>query len=255
MQASLVEAGLNATFNVNGSKYIIATVGRKKLERYIEATVQFITNVKRQEILDRILQERFYYEDEEERQQIIHIVASMCKGQREELISLTQKVDEHTLVKESVQSSFHHKESILFDSLLTFRLKTYEEALMNYLFVAIDEYKMEQEYQMFLHMLRDYLRIREPRKKEMHLLIDRETKFFDEQLQEVSQETITSLIDRRLLSNHPVYIDSAVIAPLLSIAPKKIHLYTNDEEAPLIRTLKNIFEERLRICALSTFEK
>lgn len=30
------------------------------------------------------------------------------------------------------------------------------------------------------------------------------------------------MIDRKLLFNHPVYVDSATIAPLLSIAPATI---------------------------------
>ncbi len=54
-------------------------------------------------------------------------------------------------------------------------------------------------------------------------------------------------MDRQLLANHPVYVDSAVIAPLLSIAPEKIFLYTNEEEEALVRTLRNIFEERIAV--------
>lgn len=63
------------------------------------------------------------------------------------------------------------------------------------------------------------------------------------------------LVDRRLLFNHPVYIDSAVIAPLLSIAPNEILLYTDSEEKAIIRTLLNIFEERLKILPLADFRK
>lgn len=55
------------------------------------------------------------------------------------------------------------------------------------------------------------------------------------------------MIDRKLLVNHPVYVDSASIAPLLSIAPTTIFLYTKDPEEALVRTIKNIFEERVSI--------
>lgn len=59
------------------------------------------------------------------------------------------------------------------------------------------------------------------------------------------------MIDRKLLFNHPVYVDSATIAPLLSIAPATIFLYTEEPDQPLIRTIVNIFEERVSIKPVS----
>lgn len=61
------------------------------------------------------------------------------------------------------------------------------------------------------------------------------------------------MIDRKLLSNHPVYVDSATIAPLLSIAPSVVYVYTNDSEQPLVRTIKNIFEERVAVFRIECF--
>lgn len=61
------------------------------------------------------------------------------------------------------------------------------------------------------------------------------------------------MIDRKLLSNHPVYVDSVTIAPLLSIAPSAIYLYSDDFEQPLVRTIRNIFEERLELSSIEAF--
>ena len=63
----------------------------------------------------------------------------------------------------------------------------------------------------------------------------------------MKRSELIGMIDRRLLINHPVYVDSVTIAPLLSIAPANIYLYTDDFEQPLVRTIQNIFEERV-IC-------
>lgn len=83
--------------------------------------------------------------------------------------------------------------------------------------------------------------------KTLHLLIDDEILVFNEQLEEIKRGDLKRMIDRKLLVNHPVYVDSVSIAPLLSLAPKTIYLYTRDAEAPLVRTIKNIFEERVII--------
>jgi hypothetical protein len=81
----------------------------------------------------------------------------------------------------------------------------------------------------------------------LHLLIDEEITFFNEQFLEIKRGELTRMIDRKLLVNHPVYVDSASIAPLLSLAPTTIFIYTKDPEDPLVRTIKNIFEERVII--------
>lgn len=45
---------------------------------------------------------------------------------------------------------------------MTFRLGKYYERLKGYVEAAIDEYKMEQEYQTFIQSLRDYVTRKEP---------------------------------------------------------------------------------------------
>ncbi len=216
-------------------------------ECYMDILAHFIIHVKRGEFLHKILSEKFYYENEEEREQIIEIVSEMCSGKREELIALTGKINELELVRNAVGGFLESSDSVMLDSLLTFRLKEYQETLIRFLHVAIDEYKMEQEYQMFINMLREYLKDRTPRKRTVHLSIDEDIKFYDENFRAMKKEQILKMVDRRLLAIHPVYIDSAVIAPLLSMAPEKIILYTPYDEKPLVRTLINIFEERMII--------
>ncbi len=119
--------------------------------------------------------------------------------------------------------------------------------LESYVEISIDEYKMEQEYQMFVQTLREFLANREPKIETLHLLFDEEITFYNEQFEEIKRGELTRMIDRKLLFNHPIYVDSASIAPLLSIAPTNILIYTNDPDAPLVRTIKNIFEERVTI--------
>jgi putative sporulation protein YtxC len=88
---------------------------------------------------------------------------------------------------------------------------------------------------------------REPKMSTLHVLFDEEITFYNENLEEIKRAELTKMIDRKLLVNHPVYVDSVSIAPLLSIAPTSIFLYTNDPDEPLVRTIKNIFEERVTI--------
>lgn len=255
LQSFFIKTGVHLSYTKQRDQYIFSFPQVENTDRYAEALTNFIINVKRAEFLDKILANHFFYENEEERMQIIEIVAAMCVGKREELTALTGKMNEHFIVKQAVKTVFEKNDAVLFDSLLTFRLKDYYDALTKYLYIAIDEYKMEQDYQMFVNMLRDYLNKQQPKKKLVHLSLTDPVCFYDENIKEMTRDEVMEMVDRRLLFNHPVYIDSAVIAPLLSIAPKEIFLYTDSEEKAIIRTLLNIFEERLKIFPLADFRK
>src|SRR5690606_34593044 len=203
--------------------------------------------VKRNEWVDNVLRDTYKYDNEDERIEIISILNQMFTGERVELISLVGKMDEEEFIQEAVVDLLEYKGAVLFESFLRFRLKKYFERIREYLNIAIDEYKMEQDYQMFVNMLRDYLKKRSTKQNVVHVLLEKPILFFNEKLNEMGKDEIKDFMDRRLLSNHPVYVDSSVIAPLLSMAPIKIFLYTDEEDQPLIRTLSNIFEERLSI--------
>lgn len=221
-------------------------VGTDEQSLYVEALAELIEQMKRHEWIHEILKRHFYYEDEGERSQIADIADAMLKGKKTELAAFIEnRLDTGGEIRSAVAALFKQSGPVLFDHFLKFRLKAEYERLFEYVEIAIDEYKMEQEYQMFVQTLRDYIRNKEPVCREIHLELDESQRFYDENQKEMPSGTVQDMIDRRLLANHPVYIDSAVIAPLLSMSPEKIYVYSKNEDTPLIRTLQNIFEERL----------
>jgi putative sporulation protein YtxC len=218
-----------------------------------ESLCHFIMNKKLNEWIKDILTNQYYYDDEEEQLNIIEIVHSVLEGKMDELTVFLppMKMKEHveTLVTELLQ----HNKSITFDSFVTFRLRSFMDQLEQYVQLALDEYKMEQEYQIFIHTLREFLSKREPKLQKIHIILQETTIFFDDEFNEIKRSHLMSMVDRKLLINHPVYVDSVTIAPLLSIAPQQIYLYTDDKDQPLVRTIRNIFEERLMIQSVESF--
>jgi putative sporulation protein YtxC len=232
-------------------RYIVKVLDRNvNHEKVKHAFYEFIVKIKRDDWFRAILQDQYFFEDPEEQQHIMEIIYSVLEGQREDLSVLIRENGEEPNIKEAVEEIFQDNVSFSFDSFLKFRLRPYLKVLESYVEISIDEYKMEQEYQMFIQTLRDFLTGREPKMDTLHLLFDEEITFFDEKFEEIKRGELMRMIDRKLLFNHPVYVDSASIAPLLSIAPKSILLYTKNPEEPLVRTIKNIFEERVLVKTL-----
>jgi putative sporulation protein YtxC len=229
-------------------RYIVKVMESKiNLDCVKSAFYEFIVKIKTDDWFRTILQEHYFFEDPEEQQHILEIIYSVLEGQREDLAVLIKGNGEEPNIKDAVEEIFKDHVSFSFDSFIKFRLRPYIKMLESYVEISIDEYKMEQEYQMFIQTLRDFLAGREPKMDSLYLLFDEEITFYDENFAEIKRGELVKMIDRKLLFNHPVYVDSASIAPLLSIAPKNILLYTKNPEEPLIRTIKNIFEERVVI--------
>lgn len=156
-------------------------------------------------------------------------------------------------LKDAIAEMLKEDVSFSFDSFVTFRLQRFMELLKNYIEISIDEYKLEQEYQVFIHTLRDFLSKRSPKKQTIHLLVDLEIQFYDEKYQEITQQDLLMIIDKKLFTHSSVYIDPFSIGPLLSLAPNKVYLYTEDREQPIVRTIVNIFEERVHILEKEDF--
>lgn len=218
-----------------------------------ESVYDFVLKVKRDDWLRTILAESYFYNESEEQDQILDIIYSVIEGNRKELAPFMEGVEEQGMIKSSINEIFNEKVSFSFDSFVMFRMKAYTEQLSKWAEIAIDEYKMEQEYQVFLHTLRDFLEDRKPQMSHLYLVIEENMVFYNQQFKEMKRSELFRTIDRKLLVNHPVYVDSGTIAPLLSIAPDTIYLFTDDPHQPLVRTIINLFEERVKVNSVSAF--
>ena len=234
-------------------KIMVEPKMKKLFEQVKEAFYQFITKYKQDDWFRRIMAEYYYYQDEEEQQQILEIIHSIIEGNRIELASFVSNIGIEKKMKDAISEIFQDNIAFSFDSFVKFRMRPLFDQMAKYVEVSIDEYKMEQEYQMFIQTLRDFLRGRQAKLHQIHVLIDDGIRFFDEHFFEIKRSELSRMLDRKLLFNHPVYVDSVTIAPLLSIAPVSIFLYTEDIEQPLVRTIHNIFEERLVLRSTELF--
>ncbi|MDP4169630.1 MAG: putative sporulation protein YtxC [Bacillota bacterium] len=223
------------------------------LKKLKKSFYNFIYEIKLEHWCRGFLKDHFYYEDLEEQQQIVAIFYSILQGCRQELPTAVPVERGESVLNEAINQIFLETSSFSFDSFVKFRLRDYFRMLESFLEVSIDEYKMEQEYQVFVQTLREFLCNRPSKMALLHIVFDEEITFFNEQFHEIKRSELIKMVDRKLLFNHPVYVDSVSIAPLLSIAPSSVVIYTQNPEQPLIRTIHNIFEERITIRSLSDF--
>ncbi|MBU9714170.1 putative sporulation protein YtxC [Evansella tamaricis] len=145
----------------------------------------------------------------------------------------------YQLIRNTIQFSY--------DSFLKFRLREQKEQLVEVVEKAIDEYKMEHDYQEMLNTCRDYIKSNPARIHTIHLYLDQEVKMVDQQGETISINQIRSWLSKELNFEAPLPINERVIGPLVCMAPEKLIVYPLNTQQGLLQTLLLIFEERMEI--------
>lgn len=219
----------------------------------IEFLYSFFSSYHLEKKIREIIQNRYLFQDEDEIEHIAEMAMLMWEG---EVIyhganDLPEKLRNRVsnlfreIVSEQVPFSFQ--------SLWSFRMRAIQDEFVSLVGIAIDEYKLEQDYQEFIFLLRGLLEVRRPLLEEVHLVYKDEFFFYNQHFQLISKRNLANAIDRKLMAENPMFVDSNTIAPLVSMAPRKIFIYAEDEEIRIIRTLKKIFEERIIIAHPNRF--
>ncbi|MBM7701253.1 putative sporulation protein YtxC [Metabacillus iocasae] len=246
----------------------IEVVGHKVLIKYvlrdcdyvleqivIPALTKFVLLYKESELLMTILQDRFFYCEVDEQVHILQMVQSIIEGEREDIPQQTFNDSKEQLVKEALTNFMKDGLTFTFESFLQFRLKEYMERLVYYIGIGIDEYKLEQEYQVFVNQLRMLIQESKTNVPSVHVFHHGEDEFafYNDQFNELTEEQRQHFSEMFFQQHRTIYIDKQVVAPLLQMSPLKIHIYTSSSENSLIQTLQNIFEERIEIAHTNLF--
>ncbi|WLR44151.1 putative sporulation protein YtxC [Bacillus carboniphilus] len=215
--------------------------------------IQYFHYFKDTGIILTIVEQKYLFLDLDEQQEILHITQSIMEGEREGIPKIEEVTPKEKHIMEALHEIIHPHLSFSMDSFITFRLNGYQETIQQYVEIAIEEYKLEQEYQNFIQSLRDYVVTRQCQLPIVHLLHEGNYNLFNNEYLPLSYKELQQFIDRHFIYHHPMYIDSQLIAPLVSIAPKKLFIYTDQEDDNMLQTIQNIFQERVCVYNVNGF--
>lgn len=247
---------INVSYDYENTVIIRISNNREEiLSTYlIPKIVEFIIQHKEDKWILSMLADMFYFTEYEEQMQILEITKSLLDGENKEAFGVSDYLPRDRMIAEELAGFLQGPIYFSFESFLKFRLRSYTETLLKFIELAIDEYKLEQEYQTFIQGLREFTADRESKIEQLHILHEDQLKFFNEQLIEIRSDTLRKYVDRKLIQSQPMYIDSAVLAPLVSISPKSIHIYTDEIDNGMIQTIHNIFLEKVNLFTKKHFD-
>ncbi|MFJ5965207.1 putative sporulation protein YtxC [Bacillus sp. NPDC093026] len=238
----------------NDRLFIKAKESEEALEHIVRPLLlHFFLECKENERMRSILEKTYLFKDPEEQHQILSIAHSIMKGDIDDIPGIHQDPSREALLKKELETISLQQGVFSIGSFMTFRLSEYDQKLKNYVEVAIEEYKMEQEYQNFIQSLRDYVMAKQPKLDKVHVV--HQDRLMIWEFRYASERDQKQYIDRQFVREHPMYIDSQLIAPLVSIAPQKIALFTNDTGHSMVQTIQNIFQERVEVFPQHAFKE
>lgn len=259
------KAGLHA-FIKNG--VVELSLANDKLIIKVDETFEFdetikpvITQALKKHVIDTkeeiwlldIIQNIFFYADPEEQSQIVAMAKSILSGERLDLPNVTKLFFTEKIIVDAFMNFLTRESKFCYESFLTFRLRVYLDKLIDCVEMAIDEFQLEQEYQNLVENFRYYLKKRPAKLNCVHLVIDGEYTFYDELFQVLTEEKIERYLDREIIFEKGIPIHEMVISPLVSMAPKEIHLYSDEIDNGVIQSIQNIFQERVKLYSKDIF--
>lgn len=201
--------------------------------------------------MENILTSTYHYKDKDEIGEICALAKSIGDGDRHEVPGAEMFSERFNIIRDAAISCVEQSGTISFDSFLVFRTRPYYTLLNALVGEAIDEYKLEQEYQTFIEALRQLLKSRASLKDKLNLLYDGSYYLVDlkgERLVVNQNEMDFATLPNGLEIEE---IDPEILLPLLYFAPEQINVFTDHVEEGLTQTICNVFQERLRFFPFS----
>lgn len=134
------------------------------------------------------------------------------------------------------------------DGFIRFRMKTFYRSLEKLVEHAIDDYLLDQEYKEFIHLLRYFVSVQSPKITMIHIFHKGKGQFYLTKADGTSvnpSEFDTAVHD---FIEQAISQEDVIVSTLLTVAPERIVLHSQDHEENVIRTLTQIFDDRIIVC-------
>ncbi|MFC4403700.1 sporulation protein YtxC [Gracilibacillus xinjiangensis] len=212
---------------------------KKKLSQLLSSVY-----IKHREIpaIQTILEKKYHFTNPEEKERITSLAMSLIEKDED---VYEHRIHQHELhdILQAIFILHLEKGTIRFDSIVHFRFHHYIEQLTELVGLAIDEFKREEDYQSFIHSVREFITRKEPEVDVVYVVEGEQFQFFREDGTHYTEKDMTDLMSR-----FPLYVFGLSegewnISPLIMLAPNHVYLFGDDSTEPRMTTVINIFQE------------
>ncbi|WP_229745635.1 sporulation protein YtxC [Pullulanibacillus pueri] len=219
-----------------------------------DALADYMIEFYEEQWLIHILKHTFYFTDEGDQEDILNIVRAIFDGEKQELPKVDTLPSRYQMMREAIRGLFLEHSSFSFQSLETFRLNDYFECLTETVELAIDEFKLQQEYGAFVDKLRRIVKAYRPLHHTIYAVDKDSYVLYDEHYRIIDDPgAVRSFYP--LLKQWGIEAEPSLLLTLIGLAPVNIYIFTDRIEDSMMYTLQKVFEERVHFFPIKEAEK
>lgn len=204
------------------------------------------------EQLRKIIKHDFHYKRDDEVEGILAFCGQVLCGEGEwsgeEAPTEVYLKRKHKITAELYAYLEEHTELNL-EGFLRFRIQAYRDELRDVVEYAIDEFVMDRQYQEFISLLQYFVYIQEAKIPFVHLIHKGGSDFMllNERMEIMDTHETDAVVTVEMLEKEMNFEDM-IISTLISVSPQQIYIHTREPELQVIKTIKQIFENRVELC-------
>ncbi|NOU99939.1 putative sporulation protein YtxC [Paenibacillus planticolens] len=154
------------------------------------------------------------------------------------------------ILVEQLMSAFEETSRLSLDGFLHFRLQDYADELREVAEYAIDEYMMDRQYQEFISLLQYFVYIQEAKIPVVHLIHKGGHEFviLNDRLELIDANEFDATFKLEVLEKD-INFEDMIVSTLITVSPANIYIHTRDPDMTVIKTIRQIFEDRTTVCS------
>ncbi|MEK8126980.1 putative sporulation protein YtxC [Paenibacillus filicis] len=214
------------------------------------ALADYVMRHEERGLLGKLIRDDFHYSQEEEAEQILAYCEQMLgeghdEGEEYRLAMSRRKEKLATEIEAYVST-----ETVLhLDGLLRFRLQSYKQELRDVVEYAVDEFVMDRQYQEFISLLQYFVYIQEAKIPFVHLVHKGGNEFtlLNDRMEQIETDDPDAIVTVEMLEKDMNFEDM-IVSTLITVSPQTIYIHTREPDAQVIKTIRQIFENRVELC-------
>ena len=196
-----------------------------------------------EKLLKRILEYNYFYFTPQEKKKILDFAKNFLDA------DTISKEDNYFSIYYHILDYVKENKALVLEGFVNFRLQNYIKNLDYVIDISVNKFLIEKEYSEFINILRLYVSMSPFNSPLVHLIYcNSESVLLDGNKNIIPMNE--NMNNAKYLSDITFSTNDYSLNTLLSLNPKKLIVHLIDKkEDEFINTLKNIFENRIQICA------
>ena len=211
-----------------------------------ETLVSIFTSFRLLNMIETIVRESYYFSEREEIRRILELAQDMLLQHDEHGLPIFKNKQLHNILQKVFIEQLQQTDSFHYDSVVKFCLTPFKQRLVAEVGFVIDDFKREEEHQMIVQMIREYIADKDIVFETVHLLQGNNFHFYTAKGERLTKKQLEPLMARTPLYLFGLNFQEWNLAPLIALSPRHIYVYGDLQEAKTL-TLLNVFQERVII--------